>query len=69
MKTTALVGPNFTKHINTHRRHVQILCTELHADEKINVESVVRSKASVCGRSMAGTVGSNPTGGMDVCLL
>jgi len=27
-----------------------------------------RSKASVCGRSPAGTVGSNPAGGMDVCL-
>jgi hypothetical protein len=28
----------------------------------------VRSKASVCGISFAGTVGSNPAGGMDVCL-
>ena len=28
-----------------------------------------RSKASVCGRSPAEIVGSNPTGGMDVCLL
>jgi hypothetical protein len=26
-------------------------------------------KAYVCGRSLAGIVGSNPTGGMDVCLL
>ena len=26
-----------------------------------------RSKAWVCGRSPAETVGSNPTGGMDVC--
>jgi hypothetical protein len=25
--------------------------------------------ASVCGRALAGIVGSNPTGGMDVCLL
>jgi hypothetical protein len=25
--------------------------------------------ASVCGRSLAGIVGSNPTGGMDVSLL
>ena len=25
-----------------------------------------RSKALVCGRSLAGIVGSNPTGGMDV---
>jgi len=28
-----------------------------------------RSKASVCGHSLAGIAGSNPTGGMDVCLL
>jgi len=28
-----------------------------------------RSKARVCGRSLAGTVGSNPIGGMDACLL
>jgi hypothetical protein len=28
-----------------------------------------RSKAWVCGRSFAGIAGSNPTGGMDVCLL
>jgi len=27
------------------------------------------SKAWVCGRSFAGIVGSNPTRGMDVCLL
>jgi hypothetical protein len=28
-----------------------------------------RSKAWVCGRSLAGIVGSNPAGGVDVCLL
>ena len=28
-----------------------------------------RSKAWVCGRSLAGIVGSNPAVGMDVCLL
>jgi hypothetical protein len=28
-----------------------------------------RSKAWVCGRSLAGIVGSNPTGSIDVCLL
>jgi len=27
------------------------------------------SKVQVCGRSLAGIVGSNPAGGMDVCLL
>jgi len=29
----------------------------------------VRSEAWVCGRSLAGIAGSNPAGGMDVCLL
>ena len=33
------------------------------------VPVAARSKAWVCGRSPAGIVGSNPTGGMDVCLL
>ena len=28
-----------------------------------------RSKAPVYGRSLAGIAGSNPAGGMDVCLL
>ena len=28
-----------------------------------------RSKAKVCGRSLAGVAGSNPYGGMEVCLL
>jgi len=28
-----------------------------------------RSEALVYGRSLPGNVGSNPTGGMDVCLL
>jgi hypothetical protein len=27
------------------------------------------SKAWFCGRSLAGIVGANPAGGMDVCLL
>jgi hypothetical protein len=28
-----------------------------------------RSKAWVCGRSLTGIAGSNPTGGMDVCVV
>ena len=28
-----------------------------------------RSDARVCGRSLAGSAGSNPTGGMDVCVV
>jgi hypothetical protein len=35
----------------------------------MSVPVAVRSKAWVCGRSVAGIVGSNPAGGMDVCLL
>ena len=33
------------------------------------VPVAARSKAWVCGRPPAEIVGSNPTGGMDVCLL
>ena len=33
------------------------------------VPVAARSKALVCGRSPAEILGSNPTGGMDVCLL
>jgi hypothetical protein len=29
----------------------------------------VQSEVWVCGRSFAGIAGSNPAGGMDVCLL
>ena len=33
------------------------------------VPVAARSKSFVCGRSSAEIVGSNPTGGMNVCLL
>ena len=33
------------------------------------IPAAERSKAMVCGRSPAGIAGSNPDGGMDVCLL
>jgi hypothetical protein len=33
------------------------------------VPVAARSKTWVCGRSLTGTVGLNPAGGMDVCLL
>jgi hypothetical protein len=35
----------------------------------VPIPVAARSKAWVCGRSPAGIVGSNATGGMDVCLL
>ena len=36
---------------------------------EVLVPVAMRSKAYVFGRSPAEIVGSNPTGGMDVCLL
>jgi hypothetical protein len=33
------------------------------------IPAAARSKALVYGRSLAGIVGSNPTGGMDVCVV
>jgi hypothetical protein len=30
---------------------------------------VARCKALICGLALAGIVGSNPAGGMDVCLV
>jgi hypothetical protein len=35
----------------------------------VPIAVAVRSKAWVCGRSLTGIVGSNPTGGMDVCVV
>ena len=39
------------------------------AENRMPASVAARSKAYVCGRPPAGIVGSNPTGGMDVCLL
>jgi hypothetical protein len=36
---------------------------------RMPIPVLARSKAWVCGRPPAETVGSNPTGGMEVCLL
>jgi len=36
---------------------------------KILTPVAARSKAWVCGHSLAGIAGSNPDGDMDVCLL
>ena len=36
---------------------------------KRTIPLAARSKAWVRGRTSAGIVGSNPTGGMDVCLV
>jgi len=46
------------------------ICTYIFTERKYTlIRLVVRSKALVCGRSLAGIVGSNPVGDMVVCLL
>ena len=35
----------------------------------LNIPVAARSNAWVCGRSFAGIAGSNPAGGLDVCML
>jgi hypothetical protein len=35
----------------------------------VPIPVAAQSTAWICGRLLAGNVGSNPTGGMDVCLL
>jgi hypothetical protein len=35
----------------------------------VPISVAARSKTWVCGRALAGIVGSNPTGGMGVCLV
>jgi len=45
-----------------------IKCSYFYLDDnQMPVPVAARSKVWVCGRSLAGIVGSNPTGGMDVC--
>ena len=65
-------------HISTHRKYFPITNIDrlmsCNARELVNSENYVilvaeRSKARVCGRSLAGIAGSNPAGVMAVCLL
>jgi hypothetical protein len=38
--------------------------------DEVPIPQSARAKAWICGRSLAGIVGSNPSGGMDVsCVL
>jgi hypothetical protein len=39
------------------------------AKRAVPIPVAAQSNAWVCGRSLAGIAGSNPTGGMDICLL
>ena len=42
---------------------------KLYCDRSMLIPVAMRSKEWVCGHSLTGIVGSNPAGGMDVCLL
>jgi hypothetical protein len=48
-------------------RNILVNLRELHMPRPISIAE--RSKAKVYGRSLAGIAGSNPAGGMDICLL
>jgi hypothetical protein len=48
------------------------VCLKTIEDTERNLKertAAARTKTRVCGRSLAGIAGSNPVGGMDVCLL
>ena len=38
-------------------------------DSRLPIPVAERSTSRVCGRSVAGVAGSNPAGGMDVCVV
>ena len=61
--TIMILGPGvaeWLRHCATSRR-VSGSIAPIPVDE--------RFKAYVCGRSLAGVAGSNPAGGMDVCVV
>jgi hypothetical protein len=49
---------------SSRRRFLDFSCLSL-----LSIPVDARAKASVCGRSLSEVAGSNPTGGMNVCLL
>ena len=51
--------------LSDNTRHSQQ--TNIHAPGGIRTHDL--SRRAACGRSSAEIVGSNPTGGMDICLL
>ena len=53
----------YLKAVLNHKLLILVSC------HSATTPAVASSKASVCGRSLAGNEGSNPAGGMDVCLL
>jgi hypothetical protein len=59
-----------------HNFCVLLLCTRENfnlqtglSGDRMPISVVERSKARVCGRSLAGVAGSNTAGGMDVCVV
>ena len=54
---------------HTGERGIIIIIIIINTTTTAPVPVAARSKAQVFGRSPAEIVGSNPTGGMDVCLL
>jgi hypothetical protein len=67
IKGLEYLNTSCTKHRATWKNHVR----QIYIRNAVVTPIVVaaRSKAWVCGRSLAEVVGSNPAGGMDVCLL
>jgi len=53
--------------------HFYAISTTIHDKTYLDMEKPIpvsaRTKAWVCGRSLAGIAGSNRTGGMNICLL
>jgi hypothetical protein len=59
-------------HVQSQRtRRGKYQCLSQHSEEEHHLPKLVdaRPEAWVCGRPLAETVGSNPAGGMEVCLL
>jgi hypothetical protein len=56
-------------YVNAAETQYQDLLLNFRNVEKAPIPVAVRSKVWVFGRSLTGIVVSNPTGGMDVCLL
>jgi hypothetical protein len=63
------IGQRTCKKAHSHNTHTKANSI-LVGTATLSVPAVAaRSKEWVCGRSPAEIVGSNPTGGMDVCVL
>jgi hypothetical protein len=65
---TATCGEITTSILQIYRNN-QGKTLNFHVNYSIPVPVAARSMAWVCGRSLAGIVGSNPAGGMIVCLF